>query len=271
MKHHWICAGMLTWLVFCPGTSLAADAPRGISARLADLLSELPRDAGGTGILYDRVLSLADPERHNGTAAEQPATPGEWRQLYDEFRRAASPGPGEAWPSLAEIRARGEADAARGVVRLAVINLRYSRIREDALDSGALVVRGNRLVLGDRPAPNASGPFVTKRIVAMTPLHPCTYRGGQIAFRLDARDFFSNAGTLPAKVEIDFDDGRGFVSVALGDEHIASYATTRCTSPPRSPTRVATRRGTPTCTSRPATRRSSSRSSSSKASTTTTR
>ena len=193
----------------------------GISDRLTEMLRDLPADRMQTGILYDRVLPLSRIREHDGSAESTPATMKEWRQIYFELSRAAT-GPGFSLLPLATALAGAEADARRGVVPIAVLNLRYDRLRPDALEKGDLVVRDGRLELGRAEA----DPFVEARAFAAAPLRETTYRGAEVSFLLDPRDYFSNDAIPARATAIDFDDGRGFVSFPFGTVRAVRYATT---------------------------------------------
>jgi hypothetical protein len=194
-----------------------------ISARLDEMLVNIPADRIPTGILYDRVIGLSHIGDHDATAASRPATLSEWRRMYDEIFRAsraragtASPGvPG--WPPLDAVVQR-TTGAPAGVVPLGIMNFRYSRIRSDALATGAIVARDGHLELGRGPA------FDTRRVFAAAPLRAYTYRGEEILFRIDRADYLTNDPAAPASVEVDFDDGGGFVSVGLDGERTVHYA-----------------------------------------------
>jgi hypothetical protein len=206
----------------------------GIGDGLEQLLAGIPAERVPTGILYDRVLPLGRIEDHDGGPASRPITPRDWRQIYDEIRRASRPAP--SWPPLDEL-SRRVARAPRDVVPIALMDIRYSRLRPDALASGALVVHDGRLALGDNPDGAVSAPgaesetaqttpeaFVIHRLFAAAPLRERTYQGSAVTFRLDPSDLFTDDDAAPGPLVFDFDDGRGPVALRPGEEHIVRYA-----------------------------------------------
>ncbi len=197
-----------------PGAAWAGAAP----TRLGDLLDEIPAERLKTGILYDRVLSLSRIENHDGSARPVPASLSEWRQMYDEIYRASLAAP--SWPDVAAVFRRGRAPADDAAIPIAVMDFLYERIREDALETGALVDRDGRLVFGD------GDPFVTRRVFAAAPMQDWTYRGYEVVFRLDRVAYVTNRAASPERVEIDFDDARGFVTVPFDRAVPVRYATT---------------------------------------------
>lgn len=199
-------------IVFQRGGSAAA---AGASEGLARLLENLPPDRIETGILYDRVLALSEIESHDGGEQSLPASRSEWRQIYHEISRASLEAP--AWPSLERVNDRARAARRLGVVPIAVMNFRYDRIRPDAIDTGALAAQGDRLVVG------TGDPFEVRRVFAAAAQTERTYRGSDVTFRLDRDDYYTNDQTAPKAVEIDFDDGRGFVAAPFGQALPVSY------------------------------------------------
>jgi hypothetical protein len=175
---------------------------------LAEILGGLPVESVPTGILYDRVVPLSRIEEHDGGENSKPTDLRQWRQLYDEIRRASIATP--SWPDFPSILARGEETSGPASIPIVVMDFRYDRIRPDALEDGSLVVRGSRLEMG------SGNPFVAGRVFAAAPLRDHTYRGSMVRFRVDADALLGNDPTVRLSTTIDFDDGRGFVPVSLG-------------------------------------------------------
>jgi len=216
---------------------IAAHA-RGASEELSRLLADLPAELVPSGILYDRVLPLSGIERFDGAPASPAATLGEWRQIYDELRRAARAAPARpplewppidrppidrpplAWPPLAEMTAAARAHIERGVYPLAVMDCCHERFRSGAADDGLLAVRDGRLAVAGKDA------LASRRVFAATALRDHTYQGAEATFILSAESWFSNCNAAPRAVEIDFDDGNGFRRVTLDREQPVRYPTT---------------------------------------------
>src|SRR5580765_4293863 len=151
--------------------SLAATAAVAWAGPIEDRLDEAwggidPR-AVPTGVLYDRVLPLSGIERFDGGPLAPPISFRNWRQLYDELRRAsADPA---ARPAPAEL-----ADIARetgATIPIGIVFDRYDRARPDALERGALLERNGRFALG------AGAAFATHTAFAAAALAPHGARG----------------------------------------------------------------------------------------------
>lgn len=184
-------------------------------ARLAGLFRDLPVEWTPSGILYDRILPLSRIADLDGADSSPSATPADWRQIYDELRRASLSPP--TWPPLQEVLHRAESPGRRGPIPIAVLDFRYERIRPAALEGGSLVASADRLAIG------SGNPFVSRRAVVATALRDGTYHGAQVVFRLAADHYYTNCGAPPASLEIDFDCGQGFQSVRFGSEPVVSY------------------------------------------------
>ena len=192
-------------------------APNAVGERLAELLGELPESAIPAPILYDRAIPLSHVADRDGSAGSRPVTWREWRQMVHEMRLGSLAEP--TWPELERLLAGAQPAIARGEVPLALMNFRYARIRPDAIASGALTVDEEHLVLGQGQA------FDTHRLFAAAPLRDRTYHGREVRFTLDRSRYLTNDAVPPGALEIDFQDGRGFVPVAFDRGEVVHYAT----------------------------------------------
>jgi hypothetical protein len=193
------CAALALAFACGSGPAHGDDAAR-ISSRLGARLADLP--APPTGILRDRVLPLVALEAHDGRAAAPPVSLAAWRQMADEMRRASTDG--AAWPTRADLRLRSQRARRAGRIPLAFLHCRWDRIRPQALHDGTLSVDGGRLRLV------RGTPYVEQRLFAAAALVERTHHGEHVVFEIDPGLWLGNAGGPPARLEADFDDGRGF-------------------------------------------------------------
>lgn len=190
-------------------TSLAAAPPdlRPAIDALAPAVALAP-----SGVLIDRAVPISRMERFDGSAAAPPATAAALRQMSDELWRASSGAIGE---DGAALRERARADAARGVIPVALLDAAYDRLRPDAADAGLLEIRGGR-VASVRPEALES-----RRVFAAAALREYTVEGGSVVFRVDA-----TTDESIARLQMDFDDGWGFREVQPGAGVSVRYAAT---------------------------------------------
>jgi hypothetical protein len=200
--------------------SLTLLTPRGalagaIEDRLQAALERLDTHDLQTGVLYNRVLPLSGIERFAGDG-QAVASRGLWRQLYEELRRASADPTQRPEADVLIERAHRRQDA----VPLAVVFDRYERIRPDALERGAVVVRDGHLERGSGEA------FEARTAFAAAALREWTYRGTEVRFVLDRADYFSNRGDAAPRLEADLDDGLGFRAMSFDMPLTARYAKT---------------------------------------------
>lgn len=189
----------------------------GASARLTEALSEIPASAVPSGILYDRVLSLSDPSRFDGSALAPAASPVEWRQLYDEMRRASSKMPN--WPEPSELARRTQLGGALPTLQLSLLDVDYERLPKDAFDSGRLTRHGPKLHwISAEPLPSA-------RAIAASVLSGPSYRGGELRFVLPRDRYFTNRAGEPRRLELDAGDGLGFRPLSFDAPLVVRYGT----------------------------------------------
>ena len=117
------------------------------------------------------------------------------------------------------LRARGAASARTGggVGPLAFLARASDRFRADAFATGAVEVQGGRLQL------TGADPFTTGRVTALGALRGETYRGDRVQFRLDRALFVTNDAAEVTRLEADFDDGPGIVSLTRGVDYEVRY------------------------------------------------
>ncbi len=191
-----------------PPASAAPDTSADVRALLAGARPP-------SGILYDRVLPFSGIERFDGRSGRFAAGMALWAQIYDELGRAADETP------LAPFRAfRAAAIESSGPERVpvAVLNMRYDRIREDAFERGLLAVRDGRIV------ETGENPYRGARAFAACALRERTHRGARVVFSFDDRWYVTNDGSGVRSIEADFDDGAGARTIEPGADAVVFYA-----------------------------------------------
>ena len=168
-----------------------------------------------SGILYDRVLPLSGIERFDGRSGRFAAGMTLWAQIYDELRRAADESPLEPFRAF---RADALRSAGTGRVPVAMLNIHYDRIREDAFERGLLAVRGDRI------EETGANPYREARAFAACALRGYTHRGTRVVFSFDGRWYVSNDAAALRSLEVDFDDGAGARVVTPGSDAAVSYS-----------------------------------------------
>lgn len=177
----------------------------------------------GPGPLYDRVLPLAGVPELDGSDSAPVVPIDRWRQALFELRLASLPAPPSSWPTPSQVREVTAALRGDDAIPLAVLNVSYSRLRPDAIARGALFIEGDRIAV----SPGAStGDYLTEaRAFAATTLAAQSYHGESVAFVLP-RALYVTDGSLPARVDVDFDDNLGLRAVEFDTPVTVRYAST---------------------------------------------
>lgn len=211
MRNHFLIFWVVT-ICFVPRPASSGE----LQDRLSRSLSAFDTGNVPTGILYDRVLPLSGIDRYDGRLSAPPITPATWRQVHHELLRA----------SLVDrnwLRPRALFDSARpeirdGVTPIALMNVRYDRIRADAFTDGTLVMREGRVAV------TGAKPLDGRRAFAVVALRDYTYRGKRVQFEIGKQWYVSN-DVDPAALQVDFDDGLGFRASGFDQRHSVSYET----------------------------------------------
>jgi hypothetical protein len=177
----------------------------------------------GPGPLYDRVLPLAGVPELDGSDSAPLVPIDRWRQALFELRLASLPAPPASWPTPSQIREAAAVLRGDDAIPLAVLDVSYSRLRPDAIARGALFIEGDRVAV----SPGATtGDYLTEtQAFAATALASWSYQGTRVSFVLP-RDLYVTGGTLPTRVDVDFDDGRGLRALAFDTPVTVCYAST---------------------------------------------
>lgn len=171
-----------------------------LDSELQRAFADFPRAAVPSGILLDRVIPIARPQRFDGSEAAPAATPAALREIVYELRRASeAPAAG---PSADDLRARARAVADGGVIPIAVVDARAEHLRADRMEPGA------------PPSPQA---LETIRIFAAAPLVAESRRGESVSFTVERNLWSAMGRPFPSGILLDLDDGRGPRAVRFGE------------------------------------------------------
>lgn len=155
----------------------------------------LPADAAPVQLEPSRGVDAI--VRYDGSASAPPASPSAWRQMQYAVR--AADGAPSGWPSLQEIESHARGARRAGVVPIGLIDVAYERVTP----GGSVRDQG--------------------RLFSAAALVSRTYRGADVTFRMDPDLVLTDGGAGLASFSIDFADGRGAVSLGLGELHRVRY------------------------------------------------
>ncbi|HMB71375.1 MAG TPA: hypothetical protein VKU85_18855, partial [bacterium] len=181
--------GALAAMLLVPATGLAAPPDLRAAVEALDPVAAL----APSGVLLDRAAPISRMDRFGGSPAAPPATAGALRQMADELHRASD---GAIGADGLDLRRNANADAARGVIPVALLSAAYDRIRENAIDTGDLQMSDGRVTSVTAAA------LESRRVFAAAALRDYTLEGRRTVFRVDAM-----TDEPLTRLQIDFDDG----------------------------------------------------------------
>ncbi len=186
----------------------------GLRQKIDFLTQDLDESSVPTGILYNRAVPLSGIERYDGSDSAPTITSAGWYQVYHELKYAElSP---SALPEVSSLKERGKIESRQNLFSLAVIHKDYNRFATGAEEDGRISLTASG-TLSLSP-----GSLEIQSAIVFSAIKGHTYRGHSTQFIVPSELYFSNQ-KFPQYIEIDFDDGRGFVSISLDEIVPVSY------------------------------------------------
>lgn len=170
-----------------------------------------------SGIFYDLVAPLSGIEKFDGSQSSEESEFSTWLQIGYELRRATLSE--SVIPEHNYFREQRRAAQARNEHPLALLMFDYQTARA-GVDRDQIIGFENGKVTSVK-----SEDLSTARAVAVTALHDWSYHGSDVTFSFDRSKLFTNVDK-DARVEFDFDDGKGYRTVPDNGEVNVSYSET---------------------------------------------
>jgi hypothetical protein len=208
-----LCSIQIT--VLAQTTDSARDAINTILAPLNK--SEIP-----TGILAENAYTMLDLPTYNGQLTPDNSLQfSEWRLLYSQILSGAYVAPA-GLPNFAQLNTdytTATSGGTRNVVSIGLI--KYASIRPDALTLNLLSTSNGQLYdVANRPG----SPYTTKTLF-MAAAANATAKNGVYKIYIPSTLYYSNTGLTISSVQVNFDNGIGFVAAAMNSSTTATYTT----------------------------------------------
>ena len=191
---------------------------------LQDVIAPLDLQQVPSGYLYDRIGELPFLDALDGqTPGEANSNAARSHELFYQYLRAMDVSANNvdlpAMTAYAAARNDAQVNTQAQPLALAYTLHEYHRIRDDALDLNLLYVANDQLHdAANRP----QSPYAADlAFLASTVLDEVD--GPDVQFVLPAALRYGNLANTVGTVEIDFDDGQGYRSVATGTPFTISY------------------------------------------------
>lgn len=194
---------------------LHAQQSNTLQNHIDSIFSGLSYDSIPTKILLDKSLSA---KTAIGFAATNDSMSDfdSWYALY-KAAKDGSENRGNFWQYL-DFREEMKSNAKDGIIPIFILNYNYNQLKEYALDSNLIDTLDGKFV--DVPSRTES-PYDTKKMFSATPAFSFS-SADTIQFACKQSYYFKNDTSEILSIEINFDDGLGFRTIAL-DEIISVH------------------------------------------------
>jgi len=193
-------------------TPLVESSKEGSSAtyseQMSTIITELDKTEITTGILTDKSFGFVLMDDFNGVNTKVISLE-KWREIYGQLYNSQIDNRKKI-PLLESFpKAIFNTKLGIDVVPIAIMNIDYNRFKEDVLKNNLLTFSNGKLhdVLG-----RDSSPYLTNKLFASTPLKNKLY-SSQVVFKISSQLIIQNTENQLLSVEMDFDDGKGYVNV----------------------------------------------------------
>ncbi|MDP2687661.1 MAG: T9SS type A sorting domain-containing protein [Aequorivita sp.] len=197
-----------------------------VRAEIQTKIQHLNQNDVPTRILYDRTLPLSNLVGYgtpSGFAPLVPSTPSSssghyflaMEDLYrmDYLNRFTNP----------ETLITNN-QTASNIINIGIINADINKFKEDAVAIGALLVQGNDSLFYDNPNSSLS-PYNTYKNVYVASTLKSKTGAKNIYFKLPSTFWKETAQYSITNLQIDFDNGNGYVTVAKNQTYYIQYTT----------------------------------------------
>lgn len=171
-----------------------------------------------TGILIDKVHSWSNIQLYDGLN-DTICTPGKWRQMYHDMYNASMTQPTISHIKDLNASVRDFKKANNDAIPILIMNFNYNKFKDNAFTDSLVIIENYKLY----DAPNRTEiPYLDKRFFAST-VFIDKLGSNQVRFYVGKDFYFTNDNAQPLSVEIDFDDGNGYRTIAWGSITSINY------------------------------------------------
>lgn len=191
---------------------------------LEELYSELDVSDLETEFLLDKSPGFSEKLlKLNGSddAENQPINGDQFDALYRTIRDFATVREID-WPISDQMLNNSSESSTYNEIGFRVLIADCNRIRESAVEEGLLYGENDKI---KRRNVRAGGsPFLKEKIVFSAPYRNSIITGGEVRFNFNNNLKFTNNGNTIDQLEIDFNDGNGYIDVTHRNYHSVSYS-----------------------------------------------
>jgi hypothetical protein len=210
------CYAIIAQPTFTNSTDVSGTFP----GNMQSIVANLDKSDITTHILSDLSFPFVDLSKYDGTSEENILTKRSWKEIYRQLFNASIDE--NVLPTPESFYANTSPYVSQDIVPIVIANVKYHRFKENALDDNLVSFDGN--VYNDVPERSES-PYEQKRLFASTVMKDELY-SGIVHFKLSTSFFLTNTQEDISSIEIDFDDGNGYITIDdLNSQFDVTYST----------------------------------------------
>jgi len=193
----------------------------GLDSTLAYVFEHARLDLVPSGYLQDLAVGFENLSLYNGAKNSGVMLyPDTWRRLYATLMTGACNANAQALPDISQLNKRLRQAATTDTVPILGFDWHY-----DDMDSLA-AEKGNASVINDQVyvATNKVNQVYQERRLFAVCQGLRNVAGPHVVFTFDAAQWLSNTGQPVTGLEVDFDNGQGFVAISMGSSYRVFYS-----------------------------------------------
>lgn len=197
----------------------SSNTERSFSENMALMIEPLDKSQITTGILADKAFILSSMNEFDGLMDTSIITLSRWRQIYRQLYTATITDSLLISPD--SLMKMVENDMQQNRIPLVIANIKYNELKTFVLDSNLLQYSDGKLydVQG-----RIQSPYNENRFFSIVPFNGQIYQG-QFNFMFDNNLIITNTDDTIISIEIDFDDGLGFVNINTSNNNAENIRT----------------------------------------------
>jgi hypothetical protein len=212
----------MLWLLFCAGSISAQSNPhKDIELQLLDAFSTLDMSEVNTGILYNRVPEYVLLNKYDGTSqADSIAMDYKTFSLTYGMINMAHIDKSAILPTDLFLHKVNEWKKEEKVI-LGAMYYKYDKFRDDIIENNLIVADTVKKQM-TRGSNRWGSPYIEDTLFTFSCMKNRS-NSLQQRFSISPEAFFTNISSGFTNIEIDFDDGRDYIRVNVGDEIKIDY------------------------------------------------
>jgi hypothetical protein len=197
-------------------------AQNNLRVKLDSVFAHVDKTQISTGFLEEYGIPFVPLDVFNGVLTDSNKVDiDHWRQVYSTLYTSHINGTNPL-PSLATVNSSiDSANSNTTVIAVPLLYARYNYLRSDALSSNLLSVQNNQLF---DVANRTQSPYTSRTLFAAAPSRT-NIREGNVSLIFKSNLFYNTTTKSINTIQVDFNDGRGYLAVSWNTPVTSSYTT----------------------------------------------